>query len=127
MSKMSKITIAAAVIAGAQLAKLLDDVDLAVDVRAQVADELENLAASLAGVMATVELVQEALPLITNYVKTIQVSDAVEGLAHVTNVVDDLVSDQEKILEIMTQQQSQDDVRLEKLLALLTALASEEE
>lgn len=124
---MSKITIAAAVIAGAQLAKLLDDVDLAVDVRAQVADELENLAASLAGVMATVELVQEALPLITNYVKTIQVSDAVEGLAHVTNVVDDLVSDQEKILEIMTQQQSQDDVRLEKLLALLTALASEEE
>ncbi len=113
---MSKVTIAAAVIAGMNIAKRLEHLQVRDDV---LMDLVGELADSLANLLEVTALVDESIGLVADLKLREQEDFAMAGLAHIKAVTSELVSDQDKIRETFYESVS-DEERL--ILELLSAL-----
>ena len=92
---MSKVTLASAVLAGVSIADRLNVLDVPHDV--ELYTSVGDLAANLAKVMATLELVDECLKLAIGEIEAGNIEHAVKGLQLIAATTTELLEDQDKI------------------------------
>jgi hypothetical protein len=115
---MSKVTIAAAVLAGLTLSDRL--VELGVQDEA-VFKVIGDLAGALGEVMAVTEKVDLAVGLVSAAQLADDEDTVMRGLAAIKAVTSDLVSDQDKIMAAMLGDMSEEEALMMRLLAELGA------
>ena len=115
---MSKVTIAAAVLAGLTLSDRL--VELGVKDES-VFKAVGDLASALGEVMAVTEKVDLAVGLVSAAQLSDDEDTVMRGLAAIKAVTSDLVSDQDKIMAAMLGDMSEEEALLMRLLAELGA------
>lgn len=116
---MSKITIAAATLAGLAISDRLN----ALEVRDEaLASAVGDLASALGAATAALEHVDVALAIIAEAQLAEDEDVVMQGLAAVKGQIEDLVSDQDKVQEAMLGNLSEEEQALVKLMALLGSL-----
>jgi hypothetical protein len=93
-SKMSKVTIATAVLAGLAISDRLQELTIVDDV---LFEEVGNLAGALGAVMQLIEQVDVATGIVLSAVEASDQATALKGLTAIKAVTSDLVSDQDKV------------------------------
>lgn len=113
---MSKVTIAAAVLAGHGLGARLEELNL---IDEQVAKLVGDLGGALGSIMDMVEKVDQAVAIVQRSTTEGDYDNVVEGLRVIKRVTEDLVSDQDKIMETLFGGMSKEEMQM---IALLKAL-----
>lgn len=116
---MSKVTIASAVLAGLAIADRLNELQVADE---QLHKEVGVLAAGLGALMATTEKVGAALSVVEQAIEARDDSTAIEGVKLCKIAVDELTSDQDKVMDAMLKGASEEEKLLIKLLSELSGL-----
>lgn len=91
---MSKVTIAAAVLAGLAISDRLQELTIVDDV---LFEEVGNLAGALGAVMQLAEQVDVATGIVLSAVEASDQATALKGLAAIKAVTSDLIADQDKV------------------------------
>lgn len=118
---MSKVTIAAAVLAGLTLSDRLTELGHMGD--EVIHKSVGELAGALGELMAIVEKVDIAVGIVSEAILHDEEDVALRGLAAIKGVTEDLVSDQDKLNAALTAGLSDEDKLLMALLAELGNLA----
>lgn len=113
---MSKITIAAATLAGMAISDRLSELGLKDE---KLFVEVGNLAGALGAVTAALQHVDTALAIVAQAQLEDDEDTVMQGLAAVKGQIEDLVSDQDKLMEAMLGDLSADERALLELLAML--------
>lgn len=116
---MSKITIAAATLAGLAISDRLNE--LAVRDEA-LHEQIGELAGALGAATAALEHVNTALAIVAEAQLAEDEDTVMRGLAAVKGQIEDLVADQDKVIEAMFGGLSEEEALMVKLLAELGAL-----
>lgn len=120
MSKgTSKVTIAAAVLAGLAISDRLNKLEIQDEV---LHNEIGNLAGALGAVMAAAEAVDVALTIVSKAALAEDEDTVMQGLAAIKGQVGDLVSDQDKVHAAMFGDMDEGELMILKMLAELGAL-----
>ncbi|WYN05049.1 hypothetical protein ISREJYDI_CDS0083 [Pseudomonas phage UNO-G1W1] len=113
---MSKVTIAAAVLAGLAISDRLNELEVRDE---KLSTEIGNLASALGAVMAATEAVDLAVTIIAKAQLAEDEDCVMQGLAAVKEQLGDLVADQDKIHEAMFGNMSDEEKMLLQLIAAL--------
>lgn len=116
---MSKITIAAATLAGLAISDRLNELALKDEI---LFEQVGNLASALGAATAALEHVNTALAIVAEAQLQEDEDTVMRGLAAVKGQIEDLVADQDKVQEALLGNLSEEERAMLELMTLLNGL-----